>query len=161
MRLAFHRQMAPLGAHPQDAKYLKVSHLHQQNANITSSYWKDKFHNKNSNPSLKLSKSPTPSAPKKPSNPNQNNTSLLTTPKIPSNLDSSLLQLTAPENETLNTTSTDIFHTVLRNKKKKYRKAVLSPKSYYEKKTISHSTESTKSVFTQYSKFLVNRRQGA
>ena len=159
MRLAFHRQMAPRGAHPQDATFLKVPYPHQQKANITSSYWTNKFQHKKSLSPSEPSITPNQSIPKKPSDSLHSQKPLNSQTKIPSTSDSSNHHLTAPETDSSTQTLTEVFHTVLRNKKKKNRKPVLSPKTYYNKKSLSQSKESTQSVFIQYSKLLQKDNQ--
>ena len=155
MRLAFHRQMAPRGAHPQDAKFLKADKHSNQHPPVTQSYWHEKFNQKVQPTTTTASKINMHTLSKKPSDTSSHRKQLDPQSQIPSSSDSYNDKPIAPDSHNPDTSSTSTFHTVLRKKNKKHRKTILSPKSYYKKQSHTISTESSnQSVFTKYSEFI-------
>ena len=150
MRLAFPRQMAPRGAHPPDAKFLrgKPSAL---SAQLTKTFHTSQLQNaKNSGTQVF---SPTsnidnqqPTMEEKPPAPKTSSSSA----KIPlsSSLDTS--SNTAPLSQQKVDSSTGSFHTVLRTNTRRKKLNKTSPKNYYTCAHNSNTKESENiSVFTK------------
>ena len=154
MRLAFHRQMAPRGAHPSTASFLKAPPpVHSQSTNLIS-YWATRFRNSNTNLIQNKLKTNISHSAKSPSDKSSHPNSTRVLTKIPSNTNTYKSLSTAPEFKTSPNLSTLEFHTVLRKKSNRAKKYTLSPKSYYNKTLPTNSKESSQSVFTQFSKFI-------
>ena len=158
MRFAFHRQMAPRGAHPSDATFLKAHPSPNPCQNHLISYWTTHFQTKIITQKKHQQNSVHLNSSNKPSDPISSITSQDPS-KIPSTSDERDPPFSAPENKPVQSLDTKDFHIVLRKKSNKFKKNVISPKSYYKSVSINPLKESSKSVFTQYSKFIDEEEQ--
>ena len=155
MRLAFHRQMAPRGAHPSSASFLKSPPPHQPASTNLISYWSTRFRKQ-----VMQSATIQPNATKLHSSIKHADNTFTTQltvlqSKIPSTSDSNVSPSVAPENSHASSIATSEFRMVLRKKSNRSKKFTLSPKSYYENNSPTIQKESShNSVFSQFSKFI-------
>ena len=160
MRIAFHRQMAPRGAHPPDAKFLKGKPL-DHSIRLTQDFQASCSHYKqhSSQPFIEQklqNASSITSSSSSPTNKLRKNEPVVHD-KIPSTLNSLSSTKPAPKKQIQSTLSTSEFNMVLRKKSLRSKKTVLSPKSYYKSAIPTNSKESSKeSAFIQYSKLVDN-----
>ena len=154
MRLAFHRQMAPRGAHPPDAKFLKGKPSNES-LRLTQEIQSLKQHIKNRNSSHDINDLADKATSSPSSHPSSCNKTQIVHSKIPLKSDSANDPATAPNPTVHNAMSTHEFRLVLRKKSSRHKKTALSPKSYYQQTKPTISKESSKdSVFVQYSKII-------
>ena len=116
MRLAFHRQMAPRGAHPPDATFLKVHPSTISYQNHLLSYWSNQFskqivQTQSSQQNTKICSSSNLSSDHLSSKNIKTDSS-----KIPSTSDTKHLSVPVPEITSSQTLDTTGYHTVLRKK---------------------------------------------